>query len=132
MIKIPANFNHNIKVKHYSCQLLSALIDYIWFHGLSITEFRNYKEVFAKAARDIEAVTPAGFLKLAYGATTVKTNIVQDQNFGRKVSSPYFVCHVVFIIRHKAAQPDIANYFAILSQIKEKVRYIYWREKMSC
>ena len=119
--KIPANFMHNPKVKHFSCQLLSALIDYIWFNGLNINDFREFRGVFTRAARDIEASTLAGFLKLAYCADTVKTGLILEENIGRKSATAYFSCHVIIVYRHSASRDDISNYFAISSQIKQKV-----------
>ena len=118
---IPANFQLNPKVEKYSQQLLGAIIEKLWIENLSIIKIRHFERVFAKAAMDIETAKVAGYLKLANIKTTIRPEILSFNGSYRKIPASHFACSIIIVIRSKATEEDIANFYTAKNQLDNKV-----------
>jgi len=115
-IKIPTNTMLDATVKNYSMVLLSNLFNIIWLERCNIHLLRKYKEVFAKAAMDLESTTVAGFLKIAVVKYANQPEILSFNGTSRKITTRHFACTVMVVNRGKASSLDIENFYAMLNK----------------
>ena len=122
---IPANFQMNPEVKKYSDKLFATILENIWRNNLSIVHIRTYERVFSKAAMDIETAKIAGYLKLANIKTTIRPEILSFNGSSRKVPASHFACSIIIVIRSKATEEDISNFYVAKNQLDNKVTLLF-------
>ena len=121
-LNITTNFTVNPKVKRHSQGLLRGLLEHLWKTNLQIKTIRSFERVFHKAAMDIESAKLAGFLKISVISTTIRPEVLSFNGTTRKIPASHFMCSILLVIRSKATNDDVTNYYTLKSHYENKVR----------